>query len=313
MSENKTTISQILKQSYGFDNDFEISTIKAGVENENFLVLGPKDKYIFRIYNNLHSIRGERNDRSISLELQFMESADKHGLPVPKIIKSVDDKLFAKETIEGEKKYIALFTFIDGNMANSYNGKISAQVGKIVSQMYEVGQAFVEIDEENFKQNNIIDRAFNKFTELKNSGITIDEKISNLAEKLSQQALEIKNKKINRGLVHGDLKLENLLFSDDEIVGVLDFDDYRFSYLIEEAVMTLMHDLHSREENLIRSGHYVEFIDAIKNPDLKGELTYLKFFLQIRFLYDLCKYSLKNKAELVKELFQDNSISQHII
>ena len=115
-------------------------------------------------------------------------------------------------------------------------------------------------------------------------------------------------------LVHGDLKLENVLFSQGKLSAVLDFDDYRYSYLLEDAVMVIMHNLHDPSTNCLRSGRYDLFIDSIKNHDLLHEIhTSIKHLLKARLLYDVCKYAIDGRNDLVSQLFNDGHVRNHIL
>jgi serine/threonine protein kinase len=121
--------------------------------------------------------------------------------------------------------------------------------------------------------------------------------------------------KFSMGLIHGDIKLENILCNKSgNIIALLDFDDYRYSYLLEETTMALMHNLDSKDENLIRSGNMTNFLITIKNKELLVEINKgLSFFLKTRFLYDVIKYIRKGNITLVEELFGDPFITDLVI
>lgn len=312
-----SAISEILKSEYGFNQaDLEITKIKAGVENSNYLVFDGTKKFVFRIYNDLHSIRGNRDAKSIELEMNFMQMTQENGIESPSIIKTKSGKLFVATKVEDQERFAALFKFLDGEMKISFSSKRAKQVGKVVNSMFDVGKSFslVEVSQ----NNNIIDRAFDKFAELSNSDINKNSenyiKLAELENQLKRKYSEIQTMKPLKGFVHGDLKLENLLFSeDDEVSAVLDFDDYRFSFLIEEAVMALMHDLHSKTKNIIRSGNYDSFIGEIRNIGLKREFEGIVFFLKVRYLYDLSKYLIAGNHDLANELWKDKYINKYIL
>ena len=106
-----------------------------------------------------------------------------------------------------------------------------------------------------------------------------------------------------------------MLFDQNyQLLAVLDFDDYRYSYLIEEAVMALMHNIHSEDQNIIRSGNFNSFYQNITNQELKLEFDFgLQLLLKARLLYDLSKLLTSNKQELAKELLNDPQITTHIL
>lgn len=312
-----STISSLLVTEYGFKNDeLVISKIEAGAENVNYRVVTPTEKYIFRLYNLQHSIRGLRDKHSIQLELEFMDKARANDMKVPEVIVNSSGKRFGAVDIAGESRFIALFKFIDGQMQDVFDAKNSAAVGQIVSQIFEVGES-LNVDN-GLGDTDIISRTFNKYdamlthTSLDNHVLVSE--ISDLNGCLRREVSSVKAKGFRCGLVHGDLKLENLLFDNaGSIMAVLDFDDYRYSYLIEEAVTALMHNLHTVESNIIRSGNYAHFLARVSNSDLRTELKWLRFFLRLRFLYDISAYLLSGLDDLVSQLWDDKHIQQHIL
>ena len=76
--------------------------------------------------------------------------------------------------------------------------------------------------------------------------------------------------------------------------------------------MTLMHDIHSTKSNIIRSGNYTAFLNQLTDPQLDSEFKYLPLFLKARFLYDLCKFTIKGNQKLVLALLNDKSLSSLI-
>jgi len=303
---------QKILTNYDIGNIRETSIIKAGVENENYIVRTDSESYILRIYNLSHSIRGSRNLEEVELELEFVERAKSAGINAPHVINNKDAKRVSVVQIENEERFVALFTFLPGKSLEKYSTKSALELGKTVNTLFKVGKSFENI--EATMDNNILSRGFNKYKELVETGIEIPEKISLLWKKVQNDKSEIDKLDISKGLVHGDLKLENIFYDEEEnLTAVLDFDDFRFSYLLEESVMALMHNLHSTEENLLRSGNFESFIGQLRNEQLVKETNHLMFFLRVRFLYDVSKYLIAENSELVEELLSDEEVKKHIL
>lgn len=118
---------------------------------------------------------------------------------------------------------------------------------------------------------------------------------------------------LSMGLVHGDVKLENILFESERLSAILDFDDFRFSFLLEDLVMTLMHNLHSQSKNMLRAGFYDVFISQFEESFIAGELDKLTYLLKARLVYDCCKYTIAGKKDIVTDILTDSQVEKYIL
>lgn len=304
-------IANILQDVYNI-TPTKISLIKAGVENENYLVELLDNKYVLRIYNSSHSIRGSRSKAQIELELQFVESARLASIHAPHVIENLQNEQVSILQFDSKERFLVLFSFLEGTSLKRYSEKSAGELGKTVNRLFEVGKSFEECNLE--MKNDIVTRSFERYRSFSNNNNDVPNEIKLLWAKISTEKNEIESQFFSKGLIHGDLKLENMFFdSQENLTAILDFDDYRYCYLIEESVMAIMHDLHSKEENLLRSGNYNNFIEQLKHPVLKKELQKIKYFLRVRLVYDLTKYLLKGKQNLVRELLEDSEIGSNIL
>lgn len=283
--------------------------ISAGVENANYLVRDGHKKYVFRVYNATHSIRGERTLASIEQELSFMLAAGANGLTVPTPIRTTHSKVIGKTGAT----FFALFSFSEGVQPHVFNASVASEFAHALDVLYKVGGRFAKTA--HHEDLSISKRALAKYESLSKLPMIsshITEVIDTLHADLQANLVRLGN--LRRGFVHGDLKLENTLFVGNRLSAVLDFDDYRYTYLLEETVMAMMHRLHKPEQNCIRSGNYENLVDAITNPQLKAEInTSLKTLLRARLLYDLCKCILDDELSLIKPLLSDEHIQRHIL
>ncbi len=309
MTSEKQIAQQVLQQNYEFPHgELFLSLIKAGVENTNFLIENGPNKFVFRIYNLEHSIRGTRSKESIEQELEFSQQAIASGIPAPQVINNIDEERITTFLKEGIERYSALFAFLPGKSPEKYTTKRVSEVAGVVNTLYEVGKHFEKTT--THTDFDILSRALSKYEEIQTSTNDYPKdilvRLRQLHSEIEKALLSINLEQISKGFVHGDLKLENMLFDvNDNLTAVLDFDDYRYSYLLEEATMALMHNLHSSSENIIRSGNYQTFKTKLTHPVLIDELHYLSFFVQARFLYDLCKYLSQENYKLIDELLED--------
>ena len=290
----------------------EISLIQAGAENTNYLVETDEDDYVLRLYNLKHSLRGKRSKQSIEHELDFMEAAHSTGLATPQIVRNINSERITEATIENTERYLALYPYINGTTLDAYSAGTVKQVGTILDRLFDAGQVFQDGDFD--MRYGVLNQASLKYTRLSETGITIPRKMREFWQTVTSTQKDIPLDKLSKGLVHGDVKPGNLLFDDDyQLAAVLDFDDYRYSYLLEDVAMALMHELHSPEENMLRSGYYEHLIAAIQHPQLLKELEYLRYFLQVRLVLDVSNYLRRGYTDLVEELLNDPRIEKYIL
>ncbi len=209
--------------------------------------------------------------------------------------------------------FFALFNYVQGAEPSNFSDSVARELAHAVDILYTVGETF---GRPNGSSNLSIDkRALAQYEESRQSSPLLDQSIADIVHVLRSHLLANAQSisHLKTGLVHGDLKLENTLFLHDKLQAILDFDDYRYSYLLEDTAMVLMHNLHDPTKNCIRSGKYDDFVRAITNPHLLSDInSSLKILLRARFLYDACKYILNNNVRLVEQLLNDKHINRYI-
>lgn len=300
-------IKKHLAQHYQLGDQLAIEPIKAGVENSNYLVSTTTAQYVFRIYNNHHSIRGERNIAQIELELEFTNEVIMQGIPAPQVINSKQGNRILTIRVADEDRSSALFALLPGSSPKKFTSEIAMELGNAVNIIMQAGKKFENQDVLN-SEHNIINRSKKYFSPLQQ-----DTRLKELISVLADQEKDLVKAQLPLGLVHGDIKLENILFEDNQLTGILDFDDFRFSYLLEDVVMTMMHNLHSTEENLLRSGFVDLFLKELNSKEFEQSKNHLKTLLRFRFVYDCSKYLANDLYELVSELFEDDKIQEYIL
>lgn len=305
-------IMDTILQRYALGDIEDITLIKAGLENKNYKVHTQNNTYVVRLYSLKHSIRGSRLRQEIEREHEFIARAIDLSIPTPCIVKNSQDKLITRVQIDNIERFIAVFPFLTGTHLNAFSTKASREVGQIVNKLFEVGLSFQNNDLE--MTNDIMSRAFQSYDHLLEKNVTLPYSIQHLFKLIQSQKPTMLSKKLSKGLIHGDLTLENMLFDDHEnLIAILDFDDYRYSYLSEEVVMALMHNLHSSEENILRSGNYAPFFEELTQATLQAELLYLNYFLRVRFIHDVANYLIAGYRDLVADLLQDPQIQKYIL
>ncbi len=201
-----------------------------------------------------------------------------------------------------------------GEEPASYNQEIARSIAETLLAIRKASSSF------QYKQvrawpGNIIEASLNYYAENRRLIYIYKDVLDSLYDNALAGYEKIKKETLPTGIIHGDIKLENVLVDSNQVKAVLDFDDYRESYLLEELTRTLLHDLESTTRNAIRSGHFHDFRKLFeKDPSVSTvEMAVLKTFMQARFIYDVTVY-LRNKSQrLVEEIFADKNIKEVIL
>ncbi len=298
--------ADVLNNRFGFA-DAKIEAISSGEENSNYSVSLPNSQYILRVYSQEHSTTGQRQQEQIEQEHRFISHLADHGVPTPRPITS---RLGNTACHGPNGRFFALFDFVDGSHPANYTPEIATQTGQLLRAIREASQQF---DEPPFRtwQGDTVEDYLAAYHSVSAKFSAEQRAILNpLAESVSN--FFSPPPKLDRGIIHGDVKLGNLLFTAEETLAtVIDFDDFREAFYLEELARTLMHDLHSPSQNAIRAGAMPQMLDGYLLGT--GEQASLKPFLQARFLHDVGAYIFNDLSRLVDELLADKNLGQMVL
>ena len=300
------TLIEHLTTRFEFKNP-NLEPIDSGEENRNYKITVPHYRFLLRVYSRDHSTTGSRLKSQIEQEHRFINHLAGRGVPTPLPVKNLSNEaIFECDS----NRFATLFEFVDGRHPAEYRKEIANQVGQLLRQIREASKSFQEKPTRNW-DSDTTEHYLQTYYSIKSKFSAKQRSILNkLAGSVEASLDEIKQ--LERGFIHGDVKLGNLLFSaDSELSAVIDFDDFRKAYFIAELTRTLMHDLHNPQQNAIRSGNASAMIDAYRPND--DELKHLNVFLKARFLYDVGSYIHNDLDELVDALLNDQHIKQLIL
>ncbi len=214
--KNKTTI----QENYLLPEAFEIIVLRSGPDNDMFLVSDKqkhKDVFVVRVSKR------KLSQDDIIFETTWLAELKKKNIPVPEIVKTKTGVNFFLD--KNGQLYLA-FKYIEGshpeiNLKTKPDLKLVAQAAKTLAQIHNVS----------FNTPLDLPRKRNIFTEI-DRALTLKNKF---AQKLAGGNLFIeylsfyKNwVKENEGsdycLIHNDYRAGNILFADNKVAAVIDFD-----------------------------------------------------------------------------------------
>lgn len=285
-----------------------------GEENQNFFVTAENSRYVLRLYSPRHSTTGPRSKAEIDFELGFVDFMRGQNVPTPRVIPSVKGEKVITAQIDGLTRYAVLFQFIEGDEAAAYNPENARSTAGLLMRMRRASLAY-RYGKTRQWPGNIVEISLDFYQKNRQRIGTYQKALDVTYRRACEGYRGIQTEPLPRGIIHGDIKLGNLLFDqNNEVKAVLDFDDYRESYLLEEITRTLLHDLDSPARNAIRSGYINVFYEMLeKDPTISAaEMGRLQTFLRARLVYDQTTYIINGYQRLVDEILEDKNIAEVI-
>ena len=289
---NKKDISSINKK---FENQKFLSFkgIKQGIENTNYLLKSKKNKFILTIFEKRVS------KKEIPFFMSLMDQLNTYKINCPKPIKSKSGNYL----INIKNKSACIVSFLNGRDKKSLNLKNCYEIGKMIAQIH-LSTSKIKL----YRKNSMSIKNLNP---LLNSIKFKSKKFTNLEKFLKNNFKDIKKKwpkKLPKGIIHGDLFIDNIFFKNNKLSGIIDFyfaaNDY-FMYEIAICINALCFDkLNSKFKinkkkirNLIKGYENIKKISAKE----KQSLNILCRGAAIRyFLTRLYDYTNTPKTALIK-------------
>ena len=226
---NKGDISFINKQ-FGIEEIISFQGIKKGIENTNYLLKSKNKKFILTIFEKRVS------NKEIPFFMKLMDKLNNSKINCPKPLKNNNGKYLIKL----KNKTACIVSFLKGKDKNELNLKNCFEVGKIIAQMHLVTKK-INLSRKNSMGIKNLDPLLKSIKFRSN-------KFSNLEKFLVNNLKEIKKnwpKKLPKGIIHGDLFIDNIFFNKNKLSGIIDFyfaaNDY-FMYEIAICINALCFD-----------------------------------------------------------------------
>jgi homoserine kinase type II len=226
---NKGDISFINKQ-FDIEEIISFQGIKKGIENTNYLLKSKNKKFILTIFEKRVS------NKEIPFFMKLMDKLNNSKINCPKPLKDNNGKYLIKL----KNKTACIVSFLKGKDKNKLDLKNCFEVGKIIAQMHLVTKN-INLSRKNSMGIKNLDPLLKSIKFRSN-------KFSNLEKFLANNLNEIKKnwpKKLPKGIIHGDLFIDNIFFNKNKLSGIIDFyfaaNDY-FMYEIAICINALCFD-----------------------------------------------------------------------
>ena len=183
--------------------------IKKGIENTNYLLKTHNENYILTIFEK----RVKKKDLPFFMKL--MDKLNKYKINCPKPLKDGNGKYLTLI----KNKPASVVTFLKGKDKKILNNKNCFDVGKNIGKLHKVSHK-IKLYRKNSMSIHNLDSLL-KSIKFKHKSI-----YPNLKSMLKINLKEIREewpKRLPKGIIHGDLFIDNIFFNKNNFAGFIDF------------------------------------------------------------------------------------------
>ena len=308
---SKNDIS-IINNKFNIEKITSFHGIKKGIENTNYLLRSKSKKYILTIFEKRVS------KKDIPFFMELMDILNKYRISCPRPLKTYDKKYLIKL----KNKSACIVSFLEGKDKRSLNAIDCYTIGKSIAKMHLITKKIKLVRKNSMGINNL-DSLLNsikfKSKETSNLKIFLKNNLKNIRKSWP--------KKLPKGIIHGDLFIDNIFFKKNKLSGIIDFyfaaNDY-FMYEIAICINALCFDNKKKKfvMNKNKIKNLIKGYESIKKISLneKNSLNTLCRGAAIRYLltrlYDFSNtpktalIKIKDPNEYYQKLITHNNLSK---
>jgi len=205
---NSEDLSNI-ERNFNIGKIISFAGIAKGIENTNYLLKTKKNKFILTIFEK----RVKTSDLPFFMNL--MDGLYRLKIKCPRPIENKNKRYIFKI----KKKNASIVTFLDGKDKKKLSNLNCFEVGKNITKLHLASKKL-----KIYRKNSL---SVNSWKPLLNK---IDKRINkiqkNLTETIEQELALIKKnwpKNLPKGIIHGDLFIDNIFFKKNKFYGFIDF------------------------------------------------------------------------------------------
>lgn len=205
--DDKTLAAFLAKYDLGKAISFK--GIAEGVENSNYFLETEKARLVLTVYEK------RANPEDLPYFLDLMEHLAQQGIPSPLPVKDINGA--ALQTLKG--KPACMISFLKGVSVDDADEDHCAAVGAMLANMHKATASYAAV-----RHNDLSLEGWKKLADKTLSHA--DQVQSGLSDEITREMVFLEKnwpQALPTGTIHADLFPDNVLFTDHEITGVIDF------------------------------------------------------------------------------------------
>ena len=207
---NKVFLSE-LAEDYNIGRVSKATGIPEGSVNSNFLIEAARGRFLVRI----DEVKGESEVRR---EIDLLAFLRKHSFPCPHPLQDRSGRFYR----DYESKCASVFRYYEGRVIAPIKLKPTQleTIGRTLGELHVIGKGYKKGIDNRFSFERIADLYLSVRDRLPNYFRKISRTLEDEIEYLTQYL----ESKLPKGIIHGDLFADNLLFRGEKLTAVLDFE-----------------------------------------------------------------------------------------
>ena len=210
-TELDKSILEEIGDDYGFGRILNMLGIPQGSVNSNYLLETNKGKFLLRIDE-------VKSEMEVKREIDLLVFLRRHSFPCPHPIQDRKGRYYR----DYENKCLSLYKYAEGRLLipERLNSNHLENIGRVLGELHVIGKGYKKGIDNRFSFERVADvygevrdrlpSYFKRITR------TLDEEVAYLEHYLEW--------KLPKGIIHGDLFLDNIMFRGEKVVGILDFE-----------------------------------------------------------------------------------------
>ena len=198
-----------LSKKYNLGKIIKFKGIKQGIENTNYLIFTNNKKYILTIFEK----RVQKKDLPFFMKL--MDELNRKKINCPKPLKDKNGKYLSLI----KNKAACIVTFVNGKDKKKLNYKDCFEVGKNIGKFHKASKK-INLRRKNSMSVNNLEKLVKS---IKFKSKSIDPNLRSILLINLKQIKKEWPKNLPKGIIHGDLFIDNIFFKKNKFSGFIDF------------------------------------------------------------------------------------------
>jgi homoserine kinase type II len=215
----------LLSKNFNLGKIINFKGIKQGIENTNYLLKDKNNKYILTIFEK----RVKKKDLPFFMKL--MDSLNRQKINCPKPLKDKNGNYLTLI----KNKSACIVTFLKGKDKSILDNKNCYDAGKNIAKFHQATNKIKLYRKNSMSINNL--GTLLKSIRFKSK--TISPKLKSILTKNLKEIQKDWPKNIPKGIIHGDLFIDNIFFNKNKFVGFIDFYFSSNDYLMYEIAICI--------------------------------------------------------------------------